>query len=120
MKFDVQSEVFPCEAHVIEGLTYYVILGRDFLQKYSSKIDFVKAVIEFSSEANPPPFCGLESHNFDDDDLPDDTSFACRVHANFSFVIPPESDVVVPAVLHCLPQRPNATGLVAPRSTLPE
>ena len=75
MKFDVQSEVFPCEAHVIEGLTYDVILGRDFLQKYSSKIDFDKDVIEFSSEVNPLPFCGLESHNFDDDDLPDDTSF---------------------------------------------
>ena len=120
MKFDIQSEVFPCEAHVIEGLTYDVILGRDFLQKYSSKIDFDKAVIEFSLKENPFPFCGLESLNFDEDHLPDDTSFVCTVHADFSFVIPPESEVVVPAVLNCLTQIPNATGLVAPRSTLPE
>ena len=120
MKFDVQSEVFPCEAHVIEGLTYDVILGRDFLQKYSSKIDFDKAVIEFSSKENPFPFCGLETLNFDEEHLPDDTSFVCTVHADFSFVIPPESEVVVPAVLNCLPQRPHASGLVAPRSTLPE
>ena len=28
--------------------------------------------------------------------------------------------MVVPAVLNCLPQIPNPTGVVAPRSTLPE
>ena len=105
---------------MIEGLTYDVILGRDFLQKYSSKIDYDKAVIEFSSEENPLTFCGLESHNFDDDDLPYDTSFVCTVHADFSFVILPESEVVVPAVLNCPRQIPNATGVVAPRSTLLE
>ena len=52
--------------------------------------------------------------------MPDDASFVFTVHADFSSVIPPESEVVVPVVFNCLPQRPNATGVVAPRSTLPE
>ena len=54
MKFHVQSEVFPCEAHVIEGLTYDVILGGDFLQKYSSKIDRKDSEL-FKLLGIPPP-----------------------------------------------------------------
>lgn len=49
IKFVIQTRNFPCKAHVIEGSTY-VILNRDFLKKYSSKIDFDKVFIELSSE----------------------------------------------------------------------
>lgn len=47
IKFVIQTRNFPCKAHVIEGSTY-VILNRDFLKKYSSKIDFDKVFIELS------------------------------------------------------------------------
>ena len=50
MHFVIQSEVFPFEAYVIEKLTYDVILGRDFIKKFSSKINFEKGRIKFVSE----------------------------------------------------------------------
>ena len=104
MRFEIQSEEFPFEAHVIENLTYDIILGRDFLQTFYSKIDFDSGVIKFISGETP-----LESQ-----------IHLCSVHADFSFVIPPQSEVVVPARLNSIPQTLYATGIIAPRSTLPE
>ena len=118
VKFVIQSQVFPCEAHVIEDLTYDIILGRDFLQKFSSSIDFDKAKIELSRPENPLPFSDIEAVS--DDYSANDTAFVCSVHADFSFVIPPASEMVVPGKLNCLPQRPDAIGFVSPRSSLPE
>ena len=46
--FFIKSDVFPFEAYVIKDLTHYVVLGRDFLQKYCSRIDFIENIIEFS------------------------------------------------------------------------
>ena len=60
IKFVIQAEVFPFETYVIKDLSYNVILGRNFLPKYSSKIDFEKGVIEFVSGENPLPFCNEE------------------------------------------------------------
>ena len=104
MRFIIQSELFPFEAHVIEDLTYDVILGRDFLQTFNSKFDFDTGIIKFISEETP-----LET-----------TSDFCSVHADFSFVTPPQSEIVVLARLNSIPQILNATGIVGPRSTLPE
>ena len=33
MRFVIEDEVFPFEAHVIEDLAHEVIIGRDFLQE---------------------------------------------------------------------------------------
>ena len=33
-----------------------VVLGRDFLQKYCSRIDFMENIIEFSHPKDPLPF----------------------------------------------------------------
>ena len=55
MHFVIQSEVFPFEAYVIKKLTYDVILGRDFIQKFSSKINFEKGRIKFVSSLPFPP-----------------------------------------------------------------
>ena len=49
IQFVIQSEVFLFVTYVIKDLSYDVILGRDFLQKYSSKIDFQKGIINFVS-----------------------------------------------------------------------
>ena len=51
--------------------------------------------------------------------VPDDNDFNCSVHADFSFIIPPQSEVVVPARLNSIPKKSNVFGLTTPRSTLP-
>ena len=55
LNFVIKSDVFPFEAYVIKDLTHDVVLGRDFLQKYCSRIDFMENVIEFSHPEDPLP-----------------------------------------------------------------
>ena len=56
LNFVIKSDVFPFEAYVIKYLTHDVVLGRDFLQKYSSIINFMGNIIEFSHPEDPLPF----------------------------------------------------------------
>ena len=56
LNFVIKSDVFPFEAYVIKDLTHDVVLGRDFLQKYCSRIDFMDNIIEFSHPEDPLPF----------------------------------------------------------------
>ena len=55
LKFVIKSDVFPFEAYVIKDLTHDVVLGRDFLQKYCSIINFMQNIIEFSTLRIPSP-----------------------------------------------------------------
>ena len=55
LNFVIKSDVFPFEAYVIKDLTHDVVLGRDFLQKYCSRIDFMENIIEFSHPRIPSP-----------------------------------------------------------------
>ena len=48
LNFVIKADVFPFEAYVIKDLTHDVVLGRDFLQKYCSRIDFMENIIEVS------------------------------------------------------------------------
>jgi len=102
---------------VIEDLTYDVIIGRDFLQYFRSRIDFENGVLTFSREENSLPFCDVETDFLSDDVEDDNSDFMCSVHADFSFTIPPE--VVISAKLSKLPETAEANGVVAPRSDLP-
>ena len=79
------------------------------LQQYGSKIDFEMGIIELFSEDTPLVASDLEA-----------CTRVCSVHADFSFVIPPQSEVVVSAKLDSVPQISNVTGIVAPRPSLPE
>ena len=79
MQFVIQSQVFPFEVHVIGNLTYDVIIGRNFLQQYGSKIDFEIGIIELFSEDTPLVASDLEA-----------CTRVFSVHADFSFVIPPQ------------------------------
>ena len=45
LNFVIKSDVFPFEAYVIKDLTHDVVLGRDFLQNYCSRIDFMENII---------------------------------------------------------------------------
>ena len=56
LNFVIKSDVFPFEAYVIKDLTHDVVLGRGFLQKYCSIIDFMENIIEFSHSEDPLPF----------------------------------------------------------------
>ena len=56
LNFVIKSDVFPFEAYVIKDLTHDVVLGRDFLHKYCSRIDFMENIIKFSHPEDPLPF----------------------------------------------------------------
>ena len=78
--FVIDSKVFPFEAHVIQDLTFDVIIGRDVLQKFSSRIE---GVVQFCQDEDDLPF-GYASDNTPvcDDSLGD---FVSSVHADFLF-----------------------------------
>jgi len=59
LQFIIGTEAFHFEAHVIEDLTYDVVIGRDFLQYFRSRIDFENDVFTFSREENYLPFCDV-------------------------------------------------------------
>ena len=47
LPFAIGSKLFPFEAYVIQDLTFDVILGRNFFEKFSAKIDFDEGMIRF-------------------------------------------------------------------------
>ena len=121
LNFVIKSDVFPFEAHVIKDLTHDVVLGRDFLQKYCSIINFMENVIEFSHPEDPLPFADSFG-----DDLDAEVFDNCilSVHADNSFTIPAHSEVVVVGRLSSMPKGVNTSaseiyGLVTPKSDLP-
>ena len=117
MRFVIEAETFPFEAHVIEDLKHDVITGRDFLQRFSSKVDFAKGVVELSQEEDPLPFLHASADTPSGGDCKG--NFVCSVHADFTFTVPPESEIVVMGRLNSLPKEKGPSGLVFPRSNLP-
>ena len=96
-------------------------MGRDFLQKYCSRIDFKENIIEFSHPEDPLPFADSFG-----DDLDAEVFDNCilSVHADNSFTIPAQSEVVVIGRLSSVPKGVNIStgeiyGLVTPKSDLP-
>ena len=103
---------------MIADVAYDVIIGRDFLQKFRSKIDFESGVGNFSPEADLLPFCGTKPQKQNLTDDVSERNFVCSVHANDTFVIPPESEIVVLAKLNSSPNNIAINGLLAPRTEL--
>ena len=121
LNFVIKSDVFPFEAYVIKDLTHDVVLGRDFLQKYCSRIDFMENIIEFSHPEDPLPFADCFG---DDLDAEVSDNYILSVHADNSFTIPAQSEVVVIGRLSSMPKGVNTSaseiyGLVTPKSDLP-
>ena len=115
MKFVIDSHEFPFEARVIENLSYDVILGRDFLKEFCFKVDFENGSVNFPSEPDPLPFKGV--HLNDDSDLTD-KAFISSVHASRTFVIPPQSEILVSGELNSLPSAVGINGMIIPKSDL--
>ena len=113
MKFVIDSHEFPFEARVIENLSYDVILGRDFLEEFCLKVDFENGSVNFPSEPDPLPFKG--EHLNDDSDLTD-KAFISSVHASRTFVIPPQSEILVSGELNSLPSAVGINGMIIPKS----
>ena len=115
MKFVIDSDEFPFEARVIENLSYDVILGRDFLKEFCFKVDFENGSVNFPSEPDPLPFKGV--HLNDDSGLTD-KAFISSVHASRTFVIPPQSEILVSGELNSLPSAVGINGMIIPKSDL--
>ena len=115
MKFVIDSHEFPFEALVIENLSYDVILGRDFLKEFCFKVDFENGSVNFPSEPDRLPFKGV--HLNDDSDLTD-KAFISSVHASRTFVIPPQSEILVSGELNSLPSAVGINGMIIPKSDL--
>ena len=115
MKFVIDSHEFPFEARVIESLSYDVILGRDFLKEFCFKVDFENGSVNFPSEPDPLPFKGL--HLNDDSGLTD-KAFISSVHTSRTFVIPPQSEILVSGELNSLRKGVGINGMIIPKSDL--
>ena len=115
LTFEIGADSFPVMAHVIEGLAFDVIIGRDFLKEFCSGIDFMNNVVEFD---DPSPF---DFGDFDDDPDVDDSEFVSSVHVDYSFTISPRSEKIVLDKLKTTPvngQNGDVCGIVIPRSDL--
>lgn len=89
-------------------MAYDAILGRDFLQHYKAKIDLEHQTLTISNDPflfPNPPFA-----------IPKNTRDVeiCFVQAQSSFIIPPSTEVIVPADLE-YPAAKGATGVLEPR-----
>ena len=119
LTFEIGADSFPVKAHVIEGLAFDVIIGRDFLKEFCSGIDFMNNEVEFVHADDPLP---CDFSDLDDDPDVDDSEFVSSVHADYSFTISPRSEKIVRGKLKTKPangQNGDACGIVIPRSSLP-
>ena len=107
--FEIQAKIYPYRALIIQDLAYDAILGRDFLEQYEAKIDLKANVLDL--EDRPSSFSKINVDN--------KTPIVCFAIAQSSFILPPESETIVPAVLS-EPHAPGLTGIVNPRAELPE
>ncbi|PFX14137.1 Retrovirus-related Pol polyprotein [Stylophora pistillata] len=92
MEFVIDSRIFTFEVCVIKDLSFDVILGRDFLRRFCFKVDFQNGLVSLPAEPSPFPFEGL---CVDDDSDLIDKAFISSVNASHTFVIPPQSEILI-------------------------
>ena len=79
-------------------------------------IDFENGTLSFSPESDPLPFKDVQ---LDDDVVNSQETFISSVHASRTFVIPPQSEILVPGRLQDLPASVvSINGMLAPRTNL--
>ena len=111
--FHINLRSYPFNALIIDAMAYDAILGRDFLEFYKAKIDLEHHTLALETE---PSFF----ENFvTDKPVEGSTPFSCAVHAESSFIIPPQSEILVPGTLGST--RPvDSTGFIDTRAELAE
>ena len=112
--FEIDGHVYPFKALIIECLTYEAILGRDFLECYNAKIDLGKQLLHLEHDSDI---------TFDDfsyfPDVSTEETKVCSINAQATFIIPPLSEVLVPATLS-KQFAVHTVGCVEPRRALTE
>ena len=113
--FEIDGKIYSHQANIIKGVTYDVILGKDFLHRFQSVINLKDSTLELSldtpavtkREEDPPP------HTFED------ITDICTVQSARTYTLPPHSETIFPATLdnHALIGK---TGLTEPRRSLAE
>ncbi|PFX19095.1 Tetratricopeptide repeat protein 36 [Stylophora pistillata] len=115
MEFVIDSRIFTFEVCVIEDLSFDDILGRDFLQRFCFKVDFGNGLVSFPSEPSPFPFEGVR---VDDDNDLIDKAFISSVHASRTFVIPPQSEILISGELEDSSIKYGIDGMIVPKPDL--
>ena len=109
LPFQIQSEQYPFTVLILHEMPYDAILGRDFLERYRAKIDLETHSLDLS--LNSLPFSSIAANT------QEDPAGEVTTHAHSSFLLPPESETVVPATVEGI--QPGSTGLVHPNPDLP-
>ena len=90
---------YLCSASVVVGLSYNIVLGRDFLHDFSAVIDIRGQVVTFVG-GNTVTFA-----------LETDPPFVANVKVAKTMVIDAQSELIIPATLTTCPQ-PPVVGLI--------
>ena len=83
----IDGRIFTDKVFVVDDLLHNVILGKDFLERYKSKIDLEHHTLHLQDDL---PFEGFTSSEFDS--LQDNT---CSVHALYCYILPPNSEKII-------------------------
>ena len=111
--FHINLRSYPFNALIIDAMAYDAILGRDFLEFYKATIDLEHHTLALENE---PSFF----ENFvADQPVESSTPFSCAVHAESSFIIPPQSEILVPGTLGSTCPV-DSTGFIDTRAELAE
>ena len=111
LPFQIENHTYSFKALVIASLTYEAILGRDFLEYYKAKIDLEQQTLCLGADSfSFPAFEG-----FSEAPVLQPPSYS--IHAQSTFLVPPRSEILVPAVIH-QDVEINSVGIVDPRDEL--
>ena len=97
----LSNKDYPFEFHVVKELAYDVILGKDFLAHYQSRIDFPEGILQLQSG-----------------DVP--TSDQRRAHMKQTMTIPPLSEQIVMAYADDVGELAKSEVMFTPASNLEE
>lgn len=109
--FEIDQHIYKFQALIIECLTYEAVLGRDFLEFYNAKIDLGQQLLHLEHDSDVM-FDGFPN-------LSSEETKVCSIHGQETFIIPPLSEVLVPATLGNQFDT-NTVGCVEPRHELTE
>lgn len=109
ISFVIDGGLFTHKVFVVDDLSHDVILGKDFLERYKSKIDLEHHTLHLQDDL---PFERFSSSEFDS--LQDNT---CSVHALYSYILPPNFETIICGKLNT-PFPQGSIGIVDPRAEL--
>ena len=92
LPFEIQSQQYPFTVRILNNMPYDAILVRDFLEHYRAKIDLETHSLDLT--LNPLPFSSITTN------IQEAPTGKVTIHAHSSFLLPSESETIVPATLN--------------------